>query len=627
MKKIFLIGSLVLFTLDTNATSVLASSFGWNAEDATSAFQGAVNSSADTIIVDKQGSDWIVGPNEFQDIHDKTIIFQPGVVFKAKTGAFPDNNDCLLKLIRANNIKIIGYGATFQMNKAEYAAMKDGEWRHSLAINNSSRIGVYGLVLNESGGDGVYISGSVDFGDPLYSEYIVLKDLWCDHQYRQGISVCSARHVLVQNCWFTNTSGTLPMSGVDLEPYADYQRMVDVVFEKCRFTGNFGHGITLSFENLTTTSAPLDVTFRDCYTSGNFDDSNPYAATEILVAAASAKEPVTGNVKFERCMVENSKRRAVYVRKSVDSFFASFDDCVFLNVSKNAADPDNTPIWIEVTDFSEPCPRFGGVAFNNCLLSYTTNLNLLGSRGNISTSPGMGNVQLNNLTVIHPKSSITINTTKGGGSPDSTCVFDYYKFKKAASTHVDLVADNSIVECSDESSVLRLTRIADTVNFPLGISYDLAGTASEGEDFSRMNGFMIIPANLLSQNDTLYVLQNEYPEEAKELVVTMNASTLFTTTSTPQTIMVSDCMTDLAEIDAKKIFAIFPNPTSDFVEIRFTDDYTGTIQVLNDQGQLLLSQKGLGRVNRINMSGLAKGIYIFKIQLDDRSYQQKIINL
>ena len=627
MKKLLLIGSLILLKCSVHATAILASSFGWNADDATSAFQEAINSSADTIIIDKQASDWIVGPSAFWDIQDKTIIFQPSVIIKAKTGAFPDNNDCLLKLIRANNIKIIGYGATFQMNKAEYAAMKDGEWRHSIAINNSSHIEVYGLVLNESGGDGVYISGSVDFGDPLYSEYIVLKDLWCDHHYRQGISICSAQHVRVQNCWFINTSGTLPMSGVDIEPYADYQRMVDVVFEKCRFTGNFGNGIQVSLENLTTSSTPVDISFKDCYSSSNHDVSHPYAAAEINIQAASAKEAVTGLVRFERCMVENSQWRAVYLRKSTDSFFASFDDCVFLNVSKYAGDPDNTPIWIEVTDYSDPCPRFGGVAFNNCLLSYKTTLNLLGSRGNISTSPGMGNVQLNNLTVIHPKSSITINTTKGGGSPDSTCVFDYYKFKKAASTHVDLVADNSIVECSDESSVLRLTRIADTVNFPLGISYDLAGTANEGEDFIRMNGFMIIPANLLSQNDTLYVLQNEYPEEVKELVLTMNSSTLYTTTSTPQTIMVSDCITGLAEIDAKKIFAIFPNPTSDFVEIRFTDDYTGTIQVLNDQGQLLLSQKGLGRVNRINMSGLAKGMYFINIQLDERIYQQKIINL
>jgi hypothetical protein len=626
MKKLPFIVFLFVLKINVNATSVIASSFGWNVNDATSAFQSAINSSVDTIIVDKQESDWIVGPNAFFDLQNKIIVFQPGVILKAKTGAFTDNNDCLLKLIRANNIKIIGYSATFQMNKAEYAALAEGEWRHSLAINNSSHVEVYGLVLNESGGDGIYISGSNDFGNPLYSEYIVLKDLWCNNQYRQGISICSAQHVLIQNCWFTNTSGTLPMSGVDLEPYADYQRMVDVVFEKCRFTGNFGNGIQLSFENLTTASIPLDISFRDCYSSGNHDVSHPYAAAEINIQAASAKEAVTGNVKFERCMVENSQWRAVYMRKSADSFFVGFDNCVFSNVSKYAGDPDNTPIWIEVTDYSDPCPRFGGVAFNNCLLSYTTSLNLLGSRGNINTSPGMGNVQLNNLTVINPKLSVSINTTKGGGSPDTTCHFDFHKYTAVLATKLSFTAENNMIECSHKNSILESIREADSINFPVGISYGMSGTALQGEDFFRMNGFMIIPANLLSQRDTLFVLQNEYMEESKELVLTLNTSKLFTTNSTPQTILVSDCITGLDEFAAEK-FTIFPNPASDNVEIRFTDDYTGSIQVMNTMGQLLLSQKGQGKVNRINMHGLVKGIYFINIQMEERCYQQKIINL
>jgi hypothetical protein len=626
MKKLLFILFLVALTINVNATTVFASTFGWNADDATNAFQGAINSDADTIIVDKQEGDWIVGPNQFFDLQDKTILFQPGLILKAKTGAYTDNNDCLLKLIRANNIKIIGYGATFQMNKAEYAALAGGEWRHSIAINNSSHVEVYGLVLNESGGDGIYISGSNDYGDPLYCEYIVLKDLWCNNQYRQGISICSAQHVLVQNCWFTNTSGTLPMSGVDLEPYADYQRMVDVVFEKCRFTGNFGNGIQVSLENLTTASTPVDITFRDCYSSSNHDISHPYAAAEINIQAASAKEPVTGNVKFERCMVENSQWRAVYMRKSADSFYTVFDDCVFLNVSKYAGDTDNTPIWIEVTDYSDPCPRFGGVAFNNCLLSYTTNLNLLGSRGNISTSAGMGNVELNNLTVINPKASININTTKGGGSPDSTCHFDFHKHTAALATTLSFSAENNLIECSEKNSILESIREADTINFPVGISYAITGTALEGEDFTRMNGFLVIPANSISQKDTVFVLQNENTEEPKEIVLTLNTSKLFTTTSAPQTILVSDCVTSLGENTEEK-FTIFPNPASEYVEIRCTDACSGSVQVVNEMGQLVFTQQMKGKVHLISMRGLQKGIYIINIQLDASCYQQKIINL
>jgi hypothetical protein len=626
MKKLLFIAFLMAFRLNANASIVYASSFGWDADDATSAFQAAIISDADTVVVDKQLGDWIVGPSIFYDLHDKTIIFQPGVIFKAKTGAFTDNGDCLLRFVRANTIKILGYGATFQMNKAEYAALADGEWRMGISINNSSNIEVYGLRINESGGDGVYISGDDWFGEQMYSENIILKDLWCDNQYRQGISIISAQHVYVQNCWFTNTSGTLPMSGVDLEPDNVKHRMADVVFERCRFTGNFGNGIQLSLGNLDTSSVPVDITFRDCYSSGNHDVSNSYAAAEIVLGAAE-RNAVKGTATFDRCMVENSQWTAVSMRKPADSYLASFNDCVFLNVSQKSGETYNSPIWIEVTDYFNPCPRFGGATFKDCLISYTRNYPILGSYGNLPTSPGLGNVRLINLTVLHPKSSISINVTDGGGSPDTTCLFNFHKFKKAPITNIDIRAQNSLVECSETNSMLESTRTADTVNFPVGITYSLDGTALQGQDYLRMNGFMIIPANLLSQKDTLFVLKDDYAEDSKSIVVTPVTSTLFTTTSMPQTITVSDCITGLEEITGGTILTVFPNPTSDFVEIRFADDFKGEIQVMNDRGQLVLSQQGRGKVSRINMQGLGKGIYFIFVYQDKKCCQQKIVNL
>ncbi len=625
MKALLFISVMLVLKISAHATTIYASSFGWNSSDATSAFRAAINSAADTIIIDKQAGDWIVGPNRFFDLHDKTIIFQSGVVLRAKAGAFPDNGDCLLSFVRANHIKIIGYGATFKMNKAEYAALADGEWRHSLAISNSSNVQVYGLKIIESGGDGVFISGDTWYGTQLYSENILLKDLWCDKHYRQGISIISAQHLLVQNCWFTNTSGTLPMSGVDLEPDQEFHRIVDVVFDKCRFTGNFGNGIQLSFHLLTAASIPVDLTFRDCYSSGNHDVSNPYAPGEIYMSAAE-REAVTGNARFERCLVENSQWTAVGMRKPADSFLASFDDCVFLNVSNDITNFYNTPIWIEVTDYSNPCPRFGGAVFNDCLLSYTTNLNLLGSYGEINTSPGMGNVQLNNLTVIHPNPAVTINVTDGGGSPDGTCIFDYHKFTTTPATTVSFMADNTIIECSDTISVVESTRTAANTTFPIGIAYGINGTALQGEDYIRMNGFMIIPSTSLSQTDTIFIVENEYPEGTESIILTLGTTPLFTTTSVPQTITISDCIvTGLEEIARKKMFSIYPNPTSDLIEIQFADDYAGAIEVMNEVGQLMLVQKGQGRINSICTQGLAKGMYIISIKLKNRCHQQKLI--
>ena len=512
------------------------------------------------------------------------------------------------------------------MNKAEYAALHDGEWRHSLSINNSFDIEVYGLRLIESGGDGVYISGDTWYGDQLYSENIILKDLWCEKHYRQGISVISAQHLFVKNCWFINTSGTLPMSGVDLEPFEIFHRMTDVVFEKCRFTGNYGNGIQLSFSFLTSASIPVDVTFRDCYSSSNHDVSNTYSTAEIVVSA-SDRDAVTGKVIFDRCLVEKSKWTAVYNRKPADSYTATFNNCVFLDVSQEVPNEFNTPIWIEVTDYYNPCPRFGGIEFNDCLLSYSSNLNFLGSYGEITTSPGMGNVILNNLTVIHPDPDVTYNATEGGGSPDATCVFDFKKFTSTPATSMAFTTQARIVECSEQNSVLESIRTSDNYTFPEAVSYSVGGNAGPGEDYSRMNGFMIIPASLTSQRDTIFVLKDDYVEDPKSIIVTVNKSSLFTSSSLPMYIFAWDCITGIDDMPGDFKVVAYPNPAGDYLKVVFPSGYAGLLQIINERGQLVQSQEVVDGDNILDTNGLEKGIYFIRFQINNKIKVQKIIKL
>ncbi len=615
---------LLICTINMNAEKLYASDFGFTAGDATTAFQNAILSSADTIMVDLQSSDWIVGPGKFTDLQNKTIIFDPGVILKAKPGAFPDNGDCLINLVRAKNIKIIGYGATFQMQKAEYAALDDGEWRHCLAINNSSDVEVYGLSIKDSGGDGLYVSGDTWYGTQLYSENILLKDIWCDNHYRQGISVISAQHLLVQNCWFNNTKGTLPMSGVDLEPDKKFHRMVDVVFDKCRFTGNFGNGIQLSFGNLDSTSIPVDIVFRDCYVSDNHDIDHPYAAAEI-----QAVGEVRGSAVFERCMVENSNWTAVFIRKPADSYFIDFKDCVFKNVSQNTtASQYNNPIWLEVTDYSNPCPRFGGAAFTDCLLEFNTDYDFLNTYGNIDTSPGLGNVQLNNLTVIHPDASLTYNTSNGGGSPSSDCRFDFQVYTEAPSAILTFVAEKDLNECSNKNGVLELGLTPEDKSYPIGISYDVTGTARQGTDFGLMNGVMVIPAHGLFQTDTLRILDDNLEEDIENITVTLRNSSLFDCLSPLQSISVADCKaSDLYELGFEEKISVFPNPAAGFIQIDITYDYIHSIELINSRGQIVISKEGHGRENIISTKGLNRGFYLVRVLVEGKYFIHKILKL
>ncbi len=622
MKKNLFVALLLAFKINAHATVVYASTFGWNALDATIAFQSAITSDADTIIIDKQASDWIVGPNVFSDIHNKTIIFQPGVVLQAKPGAFPGTSDCLFDLRSASNIKILGYGATFQMHKAEYATLADGgEWRASISLTACDTIEVYGLKLNESGGDGVYITGRP------YCENIILKDLWCDNQYRQGISVISAKHLLVQNCWFTNTSGTLPECGLDIETNDSANSIIDVVFENCRFTGNHGSGIALGFANSNDSTAPVDMTFRDCYLSGNHDISNAYVACEINIGA-SPKNAVQGTAKFERCLVENSQWTVVSMRKPADSYLVSFDDCVFLNVSQHKGLTYNSPIWVEVTDYYNPCPRFGGIMFNNCLLSYGTNYTILGSYGNIATCPGMGKVYLNNLTVFSPISNISINTTAGGGAPDTSCKFIFHKYLAAPVTNVYLSSDHNVTDSIGGNFSLQALRTSCNLTFPVGFTYSVSGTATQGLDMNLLNGFLIVPRNSHAHIDSARFIQKSvYTPTDFQFTINNNSIVTISPTLLDTTATLNCGATEVQNLTNDHMFTIYPNPASGFIKIKLTDNYEGPVQVINETGQIVLSQKASSGENVINMNWLAKGIYIIRIQMGERSFQEKVINL
>lgn len=71
----------------------------------------------------------------------------------------------------------------------------------------------------------------------------------------------------------------------------------------------------------------------------------------------------------------------------------------------------------------------------------------------------------------------------------------------------------------------------------------------------------------------------------------------------------------------KNSLSIYPNPTTDFVTIQ-TESAIKSIQVFNPLGQLITAQKEAN----INLSGVAKGIYLVQVTLEDNSIvTQKII--
>ena len=134
-------------------------------------------------------------------------------------------------------------GITIVGNKAEYVAAT--EFKHGITIASANRVTVRDVTTTDNKGDGVYVAAGTSIGsgsgDPCTQ--VVLENVTATANHRQGLSVSSVVGLRVVGGSYSDTSGTAPQSGIDIEPDIDEHvidavDIIDVVAE-----GNAGSGI------------------------------------------------------------------------------------------------------------------------------------------------------------------------------------------------------------------------------------------------------------------------------------------------------------------------------------------------------------------------------------------------
>ena len=326
------------------------SSLGFDANDSTRFLQAALDSGESRIVVDRQTGPWVTGPL-FGRRSNMEIVFEQGVELVAKKGEFRGRNDCLVKFIAVSNVTVKGYGAVWRMHRADYdaAPYSKGEWRHSLSMLGCINITVEGLTLLESGGDGVYIANGNGNGKPCRN--VVLRDLVCDRQYRQGISVITVDGLLIERCRMINTAGTPPAAGIDFEPNAAFEELANIVMRDCELGNNAGSGIEFYLGQLDATSRPVSARIYNCRSYNNkrgfsfgFGNKPTFTSGEVMISGCSFEhERDTGvylhrkpkeavGLVFEKCSFKKCAGDVELMNKfigdrPVDGFV--FNDCIF----------------------------------------------------------------------------------------------------------------------------------------------------------------------------------------------------------------------------------------------------------------------------------------------------------
>lgn len=120
-----------------------------------------------------------------------------------------------------------------------------GEWGMGINILSSKNITIYNPEISNCWGDGIYIG--VLSKDP---ENIIVKGGWLDNNRRNGISIISGKNVNISNILVSNTNGTLPMAGIDVEPNENKNILQKINLNNINTFNNGDAGIALILLNM-----------------------------------------------------------------------------------------------------------------------------------------------------------------------------------------------------------------------------------------------------------------------------------------------------------------------------------------------------------------------------------------
>jgi Right handed beta helix region len=144
-----------------------------------------------------------------------------------------------------------------------------GEWGYGLNISGSSKVSVSDLYVSDCWGDGVLVGAIGSEGNGVLATDVTLTRVTSTHNRRQALTIGPVNGVTVTDCTFSNTQGTKPESGIDMEPQKQ-GRARNVQIIGCTITGNNGCGIEMH-DNV------VGVVIKNC----TIRDNNGYGVLSV----------------------------------------------------------------------------------------------------------------------------------------------------------------------------------------------------------------------------------------------------------------------------------------------------------------------------------------------------------
>ena len=207
--------------------------------DDTRAFQAAINS------LPSSGGTITVPAGTYMIDALRSINLRSHVRLKMSSGAklvaIPNSSQrsYVIKAWKVNNVEISGGAIVGERAKHRGSS---GEWGFGIDILASSKVYVHDLKVSDCWGDGLYIGAMGKGSRAVKSTDVTVRNVVSNNNRRQGLSFGPVQRVYVVNSTFSNTHGTKPEAGIDIEP-STQGSAANIRIEGSHVTGNAGSGI------------------------------------------------------------------------------------------------------------------------------------------------------------------------------------------------------------------------------------------------------------------------------------------------------------------------------------------------------------------------------------------------
>lgn len=236
------------------------------------------------------------------------ILINPtGLILKSNSNVFFQSNSKLImkpndkqlySLILIENVRNVNiFYPNLEGDRYQHKSTK-GEWGMGIFIRSSSNINIIQPIVKRMWGDGIYIGniGAVMPKDIRISSGVI------DENRRNGISIISGNNILIDNCTVSNTNGTAPEYGIDIEPNNSNEILSNIIISNCNTFNNKG-GVLFALDKLVNIdSRPINIVLR------NHTDNFSAKGIEFYMNRYNkARGSINGDIIIENLTISNSK--------------------------------------------------------------------------------------------------------------------------------------------------------------------------------------------------------------------------------------------------------------------------------------------------------------------------------